>query len=311
MAIFSKKQSDAPRRRRAEIIQQRATESSLEDRYTFRRNRTLTGSASSKVISTNESNAHLKSPRVHAHDLVRKRRHVGMILVLVILGSVLLYSLIAQFTAGVVVRERDITMQLDPTYEKTIQDYLDRQPTQRLRFLLNMSDLSDYLQAAAPEVASVSLDGSAGFGKTAFILTMRTPIAGWSVNGRQQYVDATGTSFARNYFSTPSVQIVDNSGAHVAAGQAVASNRFLGFVGRVVGLTKARGYTVNQVVIPEGTTRQVELHLDKLAYPIKFSVDRTAGEQVEDMDRSIKWLSDRHITPQYIDVRISGKAFYR
>src|SRR4051812_27059099 len=111
MAIFSKKQSDAPRRRRAEIIQQRATESSLEDRYTFRRNRTLTGSASSKVVSTNESNAQLKSPRVHAHDLVRKRRHVGMVLVLVILGSTLLYSLIAQFTAGVVVRERDITMQ--------------------------------------------------------------------------------------------------------------------------------------------------------------------------------------------------------
>lgn len=310
MALFSKKQPDTPRRRQADPVKERAVDDDFGDRYTFRRNRTLTGSASSKVVSTNESNAQLKSPRVQAHDLARQRRHLGAVLLFVIVSAVALYGLISQFTAGVVVKAEDVSMKLDPIYEKTIQGYLSRQPVERLRFLLNTSALNDYLQMAAPEIGSIKIDGSAGFGKTSFIVTMRNPIAGWSVNGQQQYVDATGTSFGRNYFSTPTVQIVDDSGAHVAPGQAVASNQFLGFVGRLVGLAKVRGYTVAQVVIPGGTTRQVELRLTGLSYPVKFSIDRAAGEQIEDMDRSVVWLKQHSISPMYLDVRVSGKAFY-
>jgi len=140
---------------------------------------------------------------------------------------------------------------------------------------------------------------------------MRTPIAGWSMNGKQQYVDSSGVSFGRNYYPAPSVQIVDNSGIQVAAGQAVASNSFLGFVGQIVGLAKTRGYTTTQVVIPSATTRQIELKLKDIAYPVKFSVDRPAGEQVEDMTNAIEWMKRHNLTPQYVDVRISGRAFYR
>lgn len=311
MALFGKKQQDVPGRRRPDPSKERATNAELEQRYAFRRNRTLTGSASPHVSSTNELNAQLKSPRVQTHELVRQRRHIGAILFFVLLGAALLFSLIAQFTAGVVVKTQDASVKLDAVYEQTIQDYLAKRPAERLRFLLNTDALNAYLQAVAPEVAAIKTDGAAGFGKSAFIITMREPIAGWSINGQQQYVDNTGTAFKRNYFANPKVQIVDNSGVQVTAGQAIASNRFLGFVGRVVGLAKANNYVTQQVVIPAGTTRQVELRLDGVAYPIKFSVDRAAGEQVEDMVHSLKWLSAHTLTPEYLDVRVSGKAFYR
>lgn len=310
MALFSKKQPDAPRRRR-EAATERASESSLAQRYAFQRNRTFTGSASPNVTSSNEANSQLKSPRVQAHELVRKRRHIGLVLFLVLAGAAGLFVLISQFTAGVVVRGQDITMQLDPIYERTIQEYLSKQPIERLRFLLNEETLNRYLQAAAPEISDVQVQGAAGFGKSEFVVTMRRPIAGWAMHGQQQYVDNTGTAFGRNYFETPKVQIVDNSGIPVNAGQAVASNRFLGFVGRVVGLAKGQGYVAQQVIIPTGTTRQVEVRLEGVPYPIKFSVDRPAGEQVEDMARSLQWLSGHGITPQYLDVRVSGKAFYK
>jgi hypothetical protein len=311
MALFSKKQPNAPRRRRETGTNERASESSLAQRYAFHRNRTLTGSSSSSVTSSNEANSQLKSPRVQAHELVRQRRHIGSVLLLVLVGAALLYALIAQFTAGVVVRVQDVSTRLDPVYEQAIQDYLSSQPIERLRFLLSEKALGDFLQTAAPEVATVRVEGAAGFGKSEFVVTMRQPIAGWSMNGRQQYVDNTGTAFSRNYFASPKVQIVDNSGIQVDAGQAVASNRFLGFVGRVVGLAKGQGYVAQQVVIPTGTTRQVEVRLEGVPYPIKFSVDRAAGEQVEDMARSLKWLSGHGVTPQYLDVRVSGKAFYK
>jgi len=314
MALFSKKPpAEAPRRRQpTHGVDTRASETSLEERYAFKRNRTLTGSASSQVVSTNESNAQLKSPRVQAHELTKSRRHIGAILFLVLAIAAVLYGLIFQFTANVVVKaQSNVPATLDVSYAQAIQSYLSSQPTQRLRFMINTNQLNEYVQTKTPEVASVKVDGSAGFGKTQFIVTMREPIVGWSINGRQQYVDSSGTSFDRNYFVSPAVQVVDNSGVQVQAGQAIASNRFLGFVGRAVGLAKAGGYKATQVIIPAGTTRQVELRLDGLGYPIKLSIDRGVGEQIEDMARAIRWLGAHGTKPEYLDVRVSGEAFYR
>jgi hypothetical protein len=180
-----------------------------------------------------------------------------------------------------------------------------------LRFLVDEDHLNEYVQARVPEIASIKTGGAAGFGKSTFTIMMREPIAGWSMGNKQQYVDSTGTPFSRNYFASPSVQIVDKSGVQVQAGQAVASSRFLGFVGRAVGIAKTQGYKVVEVIIPHDTTRQVELRLEGIGYPVKLSIDRGAGEQIEDMGRALRWLSGHGQSPEYLDVRVSGKAFYR
>lgn len=312
MALFPKKQPELPRRRKAaDLAEERARDKSLDERYTFRRNRTITGSASSQVISTSEGKAQLKSSRVQAHELLQQRRHIGAVLFFVVAGIFVQCGLISQFTAGVVVKTSELSQQLDGSYGDAIQSYLATQPLQRLRFLADTHQLSDFVEKKVPEVASVTVDGSAGFGKSSFILTMRKPIAGWSINGHQQYVDATGTAFARNYFEQPKVQIVDESGVQVEAGQAVASNRFLSFVGRAVGAAKKQGYTVTKVIIPRGATRQVQLRLSGVGYPVKLSIDRGPAVQVEDMARAVRWLRERNIKPEYIDVRVGGEAFYR
>lgn len=310
MALFSRKKTVVPRRRQGDSGGERASEESLAQRYAFQRNRTLTGSASSSVVSSNEANAQLKSPRVQTHELVQKRRHVGLIFLLVLVLSGGLFVIISQFTASVVVRARDVSTTLDPLYENVIQEYLSRQPVERLRFATNKDSLTEYVQSKAPEVASAEVEGSAGFGRSQFVISLRQPTAGWNVNGQQQYVDNTGTAFSRNYFTSPKVQIVDKSGIPAGTGP-VASNRFLGFVGRVVGLADRQGYVVHQIVIPQNTTRQIEATLEGVSYPIKFSVDRPAGEQVEDMIHALRWFTGKGITPQYLDVRVSGRAFYK
>ena len=313
MAFFSKKQPEVPKRRQADAshASERATEENLRQRYAFKRNQTLTGSASSHVASTNESNAHLKSNRVHVHDLALQRRRISGILLIVVAAVLVLAGLVWQFTAESVVRTSDVTVTLDQSYTQAIDEYFARQPIERLRFLLNKEALTTYLHTVTPEVLSVSSEGAVGLGKSLFVLEMRRPIAGWSIRGVQQYVDTTGTSFVRNYHQKPSVQVIDNSGIQIDAGQAVASNQFLGFVGRVVGLANAKQHQVTQVIIPQGTTRQIELQMNQVDYPVKMSVDRSAGEQVEDMSRAMRWLSTNSKTPEYLDVRVSGRAFYR
>jgi hypothetical protein len=230
---------------------------------------------------------------------------------MVLLSCTILFILISQFTAHALIKTNDSSVKLDDSYERVFQAYFQSRPVERLRFLTNLHQLSAYVQSKAPEIESVQMIGGGDFGESIFTVKMREPIAGWSIHGQQQYVDATGTAFAHNYFAPPAVQIVDNSGIQVQAGQAVASNRFLGFVGRAVGLSKTFGYNVQQVIIPSDTTREVELRVEGVAYPVKLSVDRSAGEQAEDMARVIKYLKSRNINPEYIDVRTEGKAFYK
>ena len=308
-----KKSSELPQRRRPmPADQQRATQTELAERYAFRRNRTLTGSSSSQVVSSSEGNAQLKSPRVHAHHLALQRRQVGLLLSIMVLACLALYILISQFTANTLVSIKNVpqTSALQALYDPLIQEYYGQHPVERLRFMTNQRTFTQFMQTKASEIESIAVEPSSKFATSQFVITPRRPITGWTINGSQQYVDANGTAFSRNYYEAPQVQIVDNSGVPITNGQAVASNRFLGFVGRLVGFSQQRGYTVEQVVIPASTTRQIDLRIKGIGYSIKCSIDRSAGEQAEDLDRSIKNLQQRGITPTFIDVRVSGKAFY-
>ena len=296
----------APRRRSVETREDRGPEQA------FRRNSTLTGSKSSRVVSAGPSaGTQLKSTRVQAHELAQQRRNIGVILLGVALSAIILCVLLSQFTASVVIRSSDNVELDEPLYAQKIDDYLRTQPAERLRFMLNHDRLNAYLRSVSPEVSSVQAKGGAGFGSSTFALTMRRPVASWSMNGSDQYVDTTGVAFTRSYFSTPSVQIIDESGIQVAAGQAVASDQFLGFVGKIVGAMGKQGYAVTQVIIPLDTTRQIELRLDRVGYPIKVSVSRSAGEQAEDIARTIRHFKPGTQQPKLLDVRVSGRAFYR
>jgi hypothetical protein len=205
----------------------------------------------------------------------------------------------------------DASYQLEPIYAEAIESYLLEHPIERLRVFTDTDRMAAYIQSTVPEVRTVNVEGSAGFGKSLYAVTFRKPIASWNVNSRQLYVDENGVPFSKNYFSAPSLLITDQSGIATSPGQSVASNRFMAFVGQIIGLSKKQGYTVTSIMIPPGMTRQVEIRLDGVGYPIKLSSDRTAGEGVEDMARTVKWMSSRQLTPEYVDVRVRGKAFYK
>lgn len=306
MGIFSKKQPTTPPRRRLAD-----TEVERSDRATFVRNRTLTGSSSSQVRGVSDHIAQLQSPRTQAHHLARHRQRIGLLFIVVLAICGLLGMLILEFTAQVTVRTSEVSMKLDDTYTHEIQSYLDRQPIERLRFLLNTKQLLAYLQSVAPEVSDLQIDGSAGYGTTGFVLTLRQPTLAWTIGSHRQYVDANGVAFDRNYFAEPSVQVVDQSGIQVADGQTIASNRFLGFMGRVVGVEAKAGRKVTQVILPRDVTREVDIQIDGVGYPVRLSVDRPVGEQLEDADRAITWLAAHNQTPKYLDVRVSRRAYYQ
>lgn len=309
MSLLKKKKFNIPRRRLANDNIRVSNPSNI-----FQRNRTLIGSTSNRLDNLNIKSG-LESPRSHIHHLTTKRRKFFGILIVVITAIVFLWVLINNFTATVIVStSSNVTMSKSvdiSRYEKAIQDYLDNNPINRFKFLVNNAELTSYISSILPEVESVTQKNMIKIGETNFVVMMRTPVAGWAINNKQYYVDAMGVPFEQNYFSSPTVQIVDNSGVSLQTGQVSVSKRFLGFVGLIVSLAKINGYMVTQAILPANTTRELEIKLSGINLSVKLSIDRPAGEQIEDMSRAIQYFTSRNQTPSYIDVRVSGKAFFK
>lgn len=91
--------------------------------------------------------------------------------------------------------------------------------TQSIRFALDPTSLQDYLVNVTPEVAAVQNISFQSIGVTNVTLSMRQPVAVWTIQSKQYFVDANGVAFERNYFANPTVQIVDDSGVSIGQGQ--------------------------------------------------------------------------------------------
>lgn len=310
------RQDNRPARRRQDDASSgaRSPASEVSDRYAFRRNRTITGSSSARIASSTELNADLRSPRAHAHHLTTLRRRLLVYFLAVMSVSFVLYLLVSQLTASMSlsVTGAELLPKEDRiAYTATLDEYYAARPIERLRFLLNQDELLSHMQATHPELKHIRVESGDQLGDASVVLEARHAIARWSIDGNNRYVDEEGVVFARNYFKRPTLQIIDNSGIHASSTQAVASNRFLGFVGRVIASSKKQGLEITKVTIPTLTTRQVAVNLKGRHPYYKFSIDRSVGQQVEDMARIDGFMRKQGIAATYVDVRIEGKAFYR
>jgi len=312
MKLFKKRQ-DLPARRR--YVDEGNLPNNPAQASVFKRNRTITGTTSNNLNTPSYKSMDLESNRLHVHHLARKRQKIFGLFLIVLAISTMLWIVVSNFTSRVTVSIGDsqhiVKVVDNDFYIDIIKTYLNSNPSSRLQFLLNYESINDYVSQQAPEVKNIVQLGMANLGETNFVLTMRSPVAGWRIGDKQYYVDEDGISFEKNYYAEPSVQIVDNSGASLDTGTAVVSNRLLSFVGRVVSISSNYGYTVTKVTLPLNTTREVDVNLKGVSFYAKLLVDRPVGEQVEDMANAIKYFKKSGSKPKYIDVRVSGKAFYK
>ncbi len=313
----NKERKDIPNRRRIAQSPTVANErpKPLRTPTGFRRNRTLTGSSSAHVASSNELRAELQSPRAHVHHLHRHRRHLIRRLLVVLFAILALYIVASQLVATThIATIRQYDKQLDTSvakkYQKTVDDYYAANPLQRFRPALDVLSLTGFVQASHPEVTTVAVSLTGEFGQAEVAFGFRQPVARWVVDGHTQYVDQDGVVFSENIQAAPKVTIVDKNDITVQS-KYVTSNRFLSFVGSVVGSLKKQGFTVTRATIPALTTRQLEVQLSSVKYYFKLTVDRSAGEQAEDIARIVAHMRRTGESPQYVDVRTRGKAAYK
>lgn len=100
-------------------------------------------------------------------------------------------------------------------------------------------------------------------------------------------------------------EIVDESGR----GQ--ISTRMKEYIIQIEEDFRALGWTVTRVTLPVATSR--ELYVDLAGEPtyFKVSMDRDAAVTAEDAVRMMKYLKEKDLHPEYVDVRVGGKAYYK
>lgn len=307
MLFRSKKAQDPPRRHPKTDI--------ADQGIAFRRSRTLTGTASSNVSSANEPRSQLKSLRLKEHELKKHRRLLIVGLMGLILLSGLCVWLLDQYivTIDTITTNQTLVRPLAiNSYRAVIEEYLDSRPAERFHFLLNKTRFNDYIKIKVPEVSSIELTNGKGLVATNAVVTLRSAVAVWQVKDVKYYVDASGMTYQNNYFTTPVVSVKDESGITPETTALVASTRLLRFLGQTVsGLNAAGLGTVTSVTIPGGTLRELDIAFNNRPYRIKTQMDRDAVGQVADAVAALRYLDSKKITPEYVDVRVSGKAFYR
>jgi hypothetical protein len=279
--------------------------------YVFRRSRTLTGTTSPKVASSASPRSQLKTARLQTHELHQLRNRVLRVLAVLVIGIVILSWLVSTYVATVQIRSLQPGGKLATTdYQNTILDY--KHPLERFGFAINRKQLASDMQTLHPEIASIDVDNNWYGGGTQFVAQFRRPVLAWETGGKRFYVDAKGVAFQYDHFGGSYVSVSDQSGISPSvSGGTVASNRFIQFLGKMVGAVNTGGKgSVVEVIIP-ASTREADLKLQGRGYPIKTHIDRDPLQQAQDILTTLKYFDDKKLTPQYVDVRVAGKAFYK
>jgi len=220
-----------------------------------------------------------------------------------------------QFTLSVQITSNaneSLSSQRRNEYTDRTEAYLSMHPIERFRLLLNNDSLTRHLQQAFPEVETANVEsGASGFVRSTVQITPRVPVAKWTIDGAPYYVDSKGVSFQQNDFNEPSVTVRDDSGLPVSADGAVTTDQFMRYIGQLVSVSDSYGLSIQEVIIPEGATRQINATLEGKSYYAKLLIDRGPAEQAEALSKAVAFIDRQGEEVQYVDVRVSGRVFYR
>ncbi|MBP7760906.1 hypothetical protein KA093_03880 [Candidatus Saccharibacteria bacterium] len=277
----------------------------------FRRSRTITGSTSSQVVAASETRGTLRSPRLHIHDLHVRRRWLTLVLVSVICAGGAVVWLLDQYIVSPQLSLLGSTNDVAASrYASQLEGYLSSHPFERFEFALSRTAMEASLQRAWPEILHATLSNESGLVAHRLTIELRKPVVTWKIGDTSYLVDSNGVMFENSTLPQPPVVVKDESGLP-ASTQQIASRTMMQFIGQTVGQISAQGVgTVQEVIIPPATLRRVDILLVDRAYRLRLSIDRDVTQQVSDIRNALTYIDDHELRPQYIDVRVEGRAYY-
>lgn len=103
----------------------------------------------------------------------------------------------------------------------------------------------------------------------------------------------------------PTVAIVDeNVGDNI-------SSRTKVFVARLEADAKDYNLKIDHVVLPFQKAREILVYFDGRKEYYKMTSERGSAVQIEDAERMMRYLDGKALAPEYVDLRVEGRAYYK
>jgi cell division septal protein FtsQ len=133
---------------------------------------------------------------------------------------------------------------------------------------------------------------------------------GWQSAGQTYILDRDGVIIGQSNSNGHLLVVQDDSNLPVTVGKRVATAGFVTFCQQLSEQIPNTGLQLTKLEIHD-TTFDLYTTTNK-GYQLIWDTQRTAGEEITDLQSTLKALSAQHKTPgSYIDLRIAGRAYYK
>ena len=140
---------------------------------------------------------------------------------------------------------------------------------------------------------------------------LKSPQIVWYSGSQLAVLDADGTAIGGMSAADAKLPVVyDGSNLPVEPGQQVVRAQFVTYIHELTTGLASRGVGINKLRVGQ-TTLDLTVETNK-TYQLIFDTSRLAGEGLRDYDAVIKSATNlKKPINEYIDLRISGKAYYK
>lgn len=133
----------------------------------------------------------------------------------------------------------------------------------------------------------------------------------WKTGNSQYVLSESGQAYSEWGGGDSQLSVVtDNANLPVKLGQQVVPAGFIIFTRRLIVDLNQQAIVFDSLSVPE-TTSEIFVHT-KNGYILKFDTTRAADDQIADLKAVLNSLAKQKKAPsEYVDLRISGKVFYK
>jgi hypothetical protein len=215
--------------------------------------------------------------------------------------------------------DNSIFLQGTAQYKQTAQQLLARSVLNANKLTINAAPIVQGLEAQYPEVHTATVALSV-FGRqpTVYIQPAEPQLILATQHNGQFVLDSSGRALVTVTKKTPlptgahALPIVtDESGLEVKAGDTALPKQSVMFITEVAGQFKAKQLTMSAWRLPAQAS-ELDASVSGTPYYVRFNLQGDAREQAGTYLATKNYLDSKNIKPaQYVDVRVSGRSYYK
>ncbi|MDB5160892.1 MAG: hypothetical protein JWO96_272 [Candidatus Saccharibacteria bacterium] len=237
-------------------------------------------------------------------------RTLDVLLVLLLL-YLLIHSLILKPKARVVVNDTSYHSMVN--YQDSINNYLGALRNHN-KITFSENGVVNALKRDYPEITAAAVELPVFSQSPVVRLQIAAPSFFLSSADKEYLVDASGraVAYASQYPLVKNLpQIIDQSGYEVSRGKQVLSSRDVSFIKNLVEHSNSSGIKLQSLILPS-SPEELDLRAADKSYFVKFYLGGDSDLQIGQFLASRHEFAQKGTNPeQYLDVRVSGKIFYK